>query len=52
VEDARRIAESTPNGRVATVEGAGHLVNLDAPERFNELLGELLERTPEDTKHL
>src|SRR6266545_2434690 len=52
VEEARRIAESAPNGRLATVEGAGHLVNLDAPERFSELLGELLERTPEDTKHL
>ena len=52
VEEARRIAESAPNGRLAAVEGAGHLVNLDAPERFNELLGELLERAPEETKQL
>jgi pimeloyl-ACP methyl ester carboxylesterase len=52
LEEARRIAESAPNGRLAAVEGAGHLVNLDRPERFNELLGELLERAPEETKHL
>jgi pimeloyl-ACP methyl ester carboxylesterase len=45
VEEARRIAASAPNGRLEVVEGAGHLVNLDAPERFNEVLGELLERT-------
>jgi len=52
VEEARRIAESAPNGWLAAVEGAGHLVNLDAPERFNELLGELLERAPEEMKQL
>jgi pimeloyl-ACP methyl ester carboxylesterase len=38
VEEARRIAESAPNGRLEVVEGAGHLVSLDAPERFNEIL--------------
>jgi len=52
VEEARRIAESAPTGRLAVVEGAGHLVNLDAPARFNELLGELLEHAPEETKRL
>ena len=45
VEEARRIAASAANGRLEIVEGAGHLVNLDAPERFDEVLGELLERT-------
>ena len=46
VEEARQIAESAPEGRLEVVEGAGHLVNLDAPERFNEILRELLERAP------
>jgi pimeloyl-ACP methyl ester carboxylesterase len=43
-QEARRIAASAPNGRLELVGGAGHLVNLDAPERFDETLGELLER--------
>jgi pimeloyl-ACP methyl ester carboxylesterase len=47
VEEARGIAESAPNGRLEVVAGAGHLVNLDAPELFNEVLGELLEGTRE-----
>jgi pimeloyl-ACP methyl ester carboxylesterase len=42
VDEARQIAESAPNGRLEVVEGAGHLVNVDAPERFNEILLELL----------
>jgi len=46
VEEARQIAESAPEGRLEVVEGAGHLVNLDAPERFNEILRELFERVP------
>jgi len=33
-------------------KGPATSVNLDAPERFNELLGELLERAPEETKQL
>jgi pimeloyl-ACP methyl ester carboxylesterase len=43
VVEAREIAESAPNGRLEVVQGAGHLVNLDAPERFNEILLELLQ---------
>jgi pimeloyl-ACP methyl ester carboxylesterase len=42
VDEARQIAESAPNGRLEIVQGAGHIVNVDAPERFNEILGELL----------
>jgi pimeloyl-ACP methyl ester carboxylesterase len=44
VEEARQIAESAPKGRLDVVEGAGHLVSLEAPERFNQILLELLRR--------
>ena len=44
VEEARQIAESGPKGRLDIVEGAGHLVSLEAPERFNQILLELLRR--------
>jgi pimeloyl-ACP methyl ester carboxylesterase len=43
VEEARQIAESAPNGRLEVVEGAGHVVSVDAPERFNQILLELLQ---------
>jgi len=43
VEEAQEIAESTTDGRLEIVEGAGHLVSLEAPERFNETLRELLQ---------
>jgi pimeloyl-ACP methyl ester carboxylesterase len=42
VEEAREIAGSAPYGRLEIVEGAGHLVSVEAPERFNEILLELL----------
>ena len=44
VEEARQIAESGPKGRLDVVEGAGHLVSFEAPERFNQILLELLRR--------
>jgi pimeloyl-ACP methyl ester carboxylesterase len=44
VDEARQIAESAPDGRLEIVEGAGHVVNADAPERFNQILSELLRR--------
>jgi pimeloyl-ACP methyl ester carboxylesterase len=44
VEEARKIAESAPDGRLEIVEGADHLVSLDASERFNQILLELLRR--------
>jgi pimeloyl-ACP methyl ester carboxylesterase len=42
VDEARQIAESAPNGRLEVVEGAGHLVSVEAPDRFNQILLELL----------
>jgi pimeloyl-ACP methyl ester carboxylesterase len=44
VEEAQQVAASAPNGRIEVVEGAGHLVNLEAPERFDQILLELLRR--------
>ncbi|HEY7148636.1 MAG TPA: alpha/beta hydrolase [Gaiellaceae bacterium] len=43
VDEARQIAESAPDGRLEVVEGAGHVVSVDAPERFNEILLRLLQ---------
>jgi pimeloyl-ACP methyl ester carboxylesterase len=44
VGEARAIAESAPDGRLEVIEGAGHFVNLDAPDRFNAVLTEFLSR--------
>jgi pimeloyl-ACP methyl ester carboxylesterase len=44
VDEARQIAASAPDGRFEVVEGAGHVVSVDAPDRFNEILRELLSR--------
>jgi pimeloyl-ACP methyl ester carboxylesterase len=43
VDEARQIAESAPNGRLEVVEDAGHLVSVEAPKRFNQILLELLQ---------
>jgi pimeloyl-ACP methyl ester carboxylesterase len=42
VDEAREIAESAADGSIEIVEGAGHLVSLEEPERFNQILLELL----------
>jgi pimeloyl-ACP methyl ester carboxylesterase len=44
VEEARQIAESAPDGKFEIVEGGGHVVSVDAPDRFNEILRELMTR--------
>jgi pimeloyl-ACP methyl ester carboxylesterase len=44
VDEARQIAEAALDARLEVVEGAGHVVNVDAPERFNQTLSELLRR--------
>jgi 3-oxoadipate enol-lactonase len=45
VDEARQVAESAPNGRLEVVAGAGHVVSVDAPERFNQILLGLLTAT-------
>jgi pimeloyl-ACP methyl ester carboxylesterase len=44
LEEARAIVESAPDGRLEAIEGAGHFVNLDAPDRFNAALRGFLSR--------
>ncbi len=38
VEEARKIADGVPNGRLTVIPRAGHLSNLEAPDSFNEAL--------------
>ena len=38
VEEARAVAKLAPNGRLAVFEGAGHLVSVERPDEFNEVL--------------
>ena len=42
VDEARRAAELAPHGRLEVFEGAGHLLTLERPERFNVLLEEVV----------
>jgi 3-oxoadipate enol-lactonase len=42
------MAEQIPGADLATIEGAGHLSNLEAPERFSELLHRFLLRVGVD----
>lgn len=37
--EAELIAEGIPGARLAVIPGAGHLSNLEQPERFNEVVG-------------
>lgn len=39
---AEALAQALPRSRLATIEGAGHLAPLEAPERFRELLIEFI----------
>jgi len=40
--EAHELAASAPNGRFALIEGAGHLVSLDDPAAFNDVLADFL----------
>ena len=41
---ARSLQEKIPNSRLSVYDGVGHMVNLEAPERFNRDLEQFLER--------
>ena len=43
VATAQALADSAPRGRLAVVEGAGHLVSLDRADEFNRVLAGFLE---------
>jgi pimeloyl-ACP methyl ester carboxylesterase len=40
VRDQYKMLEGVPNGRATTLEGAGHLANLDAAEAYTAALRE------------
>jgi pimeloyl-ACP methyl ester carboxylesterase len=42
VEDARAVAASALRGSLEIFDGAGHLLTMEQPERFNEVLSEFL----------
>jgi pimeloyl-ACP methyl ester carboxylesterase len=42
VDEATRIVELAPKGRLAVFEGAGHVISLEQPERFNGVLLDFL----------
>lgn len=44
VDETRQIVELAPSGRLEVFEGAGHLISLEQPERFNRLLLEFVAR--------
>ncbi len=41
--EARAMAEAIPGARLAVISQAGHLLNLEQPERYNQVLIEFLE---------
>jgi pimeloyl-ACP methyl ester carboxylesterase len=45
VDEARELAEELPQGRLVVFERSRHLPNLEEPERFSELLKELVKKT-------
>jgi pimeloyl-ACP methyl ester carboxylesterase len=44
--EARLMAERIPGARLALLEGAGHLANLERPEAFNAVLLDFLGTLP------
>jgi pimeloyl-ACP methyl ester carboxylesterase len=44
VDEARALADNALDGRLEIIEGAGHFVAVDEPQRFNSVLLEFLEQ--------
>jgi pimeloyl-ACP methyl ester carboxylesterase len=38
------VLKGVPGSRKVVIKGAGHMVNLEKPEEFNEVVGEFLSR--------
>jgi pimeloyl-ACP methyl ester carboxylesterase len=48
---ARALADAAPHGQFALVEQAGHLANLDNPDRFNAIVGNFLHASLQQEAH-
>ncbi len=42
--ESRALADAIPGAQLAIIEHAGHLTNIEAPERFNAILADFLDR--------
>lgn len=49
-EKARALADAIPNARLEIIPDAGHLSNLESPEKFNAIVRQFLAALPEDTR--
>ncbi|MDQ3064031.1 MAG: alpha/beta hydrolase, partial [Acidobacteriota bacterium] len=43
VADAEFMRDRIPDSKMAVIEGAGHMPNLENPIEFNRLIGEFIE---------
>jgi 3-oxoadipate enol-lactonase len=50
LSDARLIADGIPGAKLATIDSAGHLSNVEQPDSFNEIVMEFLAPLAEATK--
>lgn len=48
---AAALGSIAPRGQCHMIEGAGHLANLDQPERFNTVIGDFLKRCEQGASH-
>ena len=44
VSESQALADTIPGAELAIIEQAGHLTNIEAPERFNTIIGDFLDR--------
>ena len=44
VSESQALADAIPGAELAIIEQAGHLTNIEAPERFNTIIGDFLDR--------
>jgi pimeloyl-ACP methyl ester carboxylesterase len=48
LDEARAMAQAIPGARLEIIPGAGHLINLEQPERFNRAFVDFLNGLPEE----